>query len=107
GFLPYCPWLGGRLERPFPWGKLRWRVPTAGPTTPLVAAKTLAAGEVAAFVDQELGAPIDPRRETPLRITIARDGSSTRLVCTWAHPLMDPHGAEHLVRLLAEIDDRP
>ena len=106
-FLPRCPWLGGRLARPFPWGKLRWRVPSAGPTPPPVAATTLAAGGLGAFVDRELGSPIDPRREPPLRITIAADDAAARLVCTWAHPLMDPHGAEHLVRLLAELDEHP
>jgi hypothetical protein len=106
-FLPHCPWLGGRLERPFPWGKLRWRVPSDGPTMPSVTSKTLAAGELTTFVDQELETPIDPRRAVPLRMTVANDGTAARLVCTWAHALMDPHGAEHLVRLLAELDERP
>ena len=39
-FLPTCPWLGGRLVRPWPWGKLVWRVPPGGPTLP-EARKTL------------------------------------------------------------------
>jgi hypothetical protein len=24
--IELAPWLGGRLERPFPWGRLRWTI---------------------------------------------------------------------------------
>ncbi len=114
-FLPSCPWLGGRLRRPFPWGKLQWRVPAGGPTPIAIESAPLGADTLAAVVDRELAVSIDPRREPPLRITLVDDTERARargdargaLVLTWAHALMDPHGAEHLVRLLAEIDDRP
>ena len=114
-FLPTCPWLGGRLVRPLPWGKLAWRVPAGGPTPPSVAAPTVDARgittfvdrEVASFVDRELATPIDPRREPPLRCAIVTGNDATHLVLTWAHALMDPHGAEHLLRMLATIDDGP
>ncbi len=102
-FLATCPWIGGRLRRPRPWGKLRWTVPRSGPTRPPIRTSTTAAGTAHALVDRELDAAIDPRREPPLRITLLDD--PPHLVLTWAHALMDPRGAEHLVRLLAEIDE--
>jgi hypothetical protein len=60
-----------------------------------------------ALVDRELADPIEPRELPPLRLTLAADGSRTCLLLTWAHALMDPHGAEHLVRLLAALDAEP
>lgn len=106
-FLPLCPWLGGRLVRPRPWGRLAWRVPRRGPTQPAVRTTTLAPGTLGGLVDRELAAAIDPRHEPPLRVTIADEGGTSRLVLTWAHALMDPHGSEHLVRLLADVDAHP
>lgn len=106
-FLPVCPWLGGRLSRPWPWGKLRWQVPAGGPTRPPLATATIAAGGLQALVDQELSVRLDPYREAPLRLTLADAGGAATLILTWAHPLMDPHGSEYLLRLLAEIDEHP
>ena len=40
-----------------------------------------------------------------MRLTLADEAGAARLVLTWAHPLMDPHGSEHLLRLLAELDE--
>jgi hypothetical protein len=105
-FLGHCPWLGGRLARPRPWGKLCWRVPAGGPTPPPVRTRRLAAGELGAFVDRELGTPLDPHSEAPLRFTVVNEDGTTRLVLTWAHALMDPHGSEYLLRLLADLDER-
>jgi len=115
-FLAICPWLGGRLVRPRPWGRLSWRVQRRGPTPPPIvttpltgspnAPGSLVERELGALIDRELAATIDPRREPPLRLTLAADGSRTHLVLTWAHALMDPHGSEHLVRLLATLDER-
>lgn len=107
-FLAICPWVSGRLVRPRPWGRLCWHVPRRGPTPPPIVTTTLAADAVNALgslVDRELAATIDPRREPPLRVTLAADGAHTHLVLTWAHALMDPHGSEHLVRLLATLDE--
>ena len=104
-FLDVCPWLGGRLRRPLPWGKLAWRVPAAGPTPPPIATTTIAPGGLTAMIDRELARGLDPRREPPLRVTLAAAGDATSIVLTWAHPLMDPHGAEHLLRLVAELDE--
>lgn len=107
-FLAICPWIGGRLVRPRPWGRLCWRVPRGGPTPPPVVTTVIAGNSAnarAALVDRELAATIDPRREPPLRVTLATDGTRTHLVLAWAHALMDPHGSEHLVRLLATLDE--
>jgi hypothetical protein len=104
-FLPTCPWLGGRLQRPRPWGKLRWRVPRGGPAMPPVLMTTLGATTLTAFVDGELERRIDPWREPPLRCTVVTDGARSVLVLTWAHALMDPKGSEYLVRLLAALDE--
>ena len=107
-FLAICPWLGGRLVRPRPWGRLCWRVPRGGPIPPPIVTTTLdnrSEHALAAVTDGELAATIDPRREPPLRVTLATDGSRTYLVLTWAHALMDPHGSEHLLRLLATLDE--
>ena len=99
--LIVCPWIGGRLVRPRPWGKLAWRVPHACPTPPPLATEPITAAGIESLVDRELAAPIDPYRHPPLRLTIA----DRALVLTWAHALMDPRGAEYLVRLLADLDD--
>ena len=89
-------------------GKLAWRVPAGGPTLPPVRTTTLATGAtIGALVDRELDTPLDPYREVPLRITIVAAGAASHLVLTWAHALMDPHGSEHVLRLLAELDERP
>ncbi len=108
-FLSCCPWLGGRLVRPRPWGRLAWRVPRHGPSMPPVVTTALGTGPEAlrALVDRELADPIDPRDAPPLRVTLAADGARTHLLLTWAHALMDPHGAEHLLRLLATLDEHP
>lgn len=106
-FLPLCPWLGARLHRPLPWGTLCWRLPRDGPTAIPLATPAIGKGGLADLVDRELATPIDPRREPPLRISVAAGGAGAALVLTWAHALMDPHGAEHLVRLLAALDATP
>lgn len=112
-FLDFCPWPAARLRRPFPWGKLHW---AAGPRTalapPPVARRAVATPE--AFhqaVDAELNTAIDPRREPPLRFLIL-DGASpdavgapSVLIVTWFHPLMDPRGAQNLLRHLSYLDD--
>lgn len=103
-FLPVCPWIGGRLHRPRPWGKLGWRVPRGGPTPPPVRTATLATESLTGLVDRELERAIDPWREAPLRCTVVADGARSALVLTWAHALMDPKGSEYLLRLLDEGD---
>jgi hypothetical protein len=71
-----------------------------------VQTRAVAAGALAALVDRELGARLDPYREAPLRLTIANEGGAGRLILTWSHPLMDPHGSEYLLRLLTELDEQ-
>ena len=110
--LDVCPWPAARLRRGFPWGKLHW---TAGRRTalapPPVSRRVLAAPEgLHQAIDAELNAAIDPRREPPLRFLIldgAPDtvGAPSVLVMTWFHPLMDPRGAQNLLRHLSFLDE--
>ncbi len=104
-FVASYPWIGGRLRRPLPWGRLCWRAPRGAPTPPPVRRLATAPGGIGALVDGELAAAIDPRRAPPLRFTIVAD--PPHLVVTWSHALMDPQGSEHLVRLLAALDESP
>jgi hypothetical protein len=103
-FTELAPWIASRLERPFPWGRLRWTVETPLPpdTRPIVAVSD---GDDASAVDACLNMVIDARREPPLRIRIVYGEDASRrpttwLVVCWAHPLMDPRGAELLVAML-------
>src|SRR5207249_1578402 len=57
----------------------------------------------------ELNRAIEPRREAPLRMLIVEDSSaratsSSVLVLTWFHPLMDARGGEILLTHLNELD---
>jgi len=109
--LDVCPWPASRLRRALPWGALHW---AAGPretlTPPPVRHLSVPSGE--AFqqaLEAELNSTIDPRHESPLRFLVV-DGPHefTRghgfLVMTWFHSLMDPRGAENLLKHLAGLD---
>ena len=110
--LDVCPWPAARLRRRFPWGKLHW---AAGRRTalapPPVSLRVLAAQEeLHQVIDAELNTAIDPSREPPLRFLIldgAPDtvGAPSVLVMTWFHPLMDPRGAQNLLRHLSFLDE--
>jgi hypothetical protein len=109
-FLDVCPWPSARLRRPFPWGRLHW---AAGSreilVRPPVRRRVVAtAAELHRALTGELGTPIDPERETPLRVLLLDGGdpSSTRgvLVLTWFHPLMDPRGGQNLLTHLCHLD---
>lgn len=109
--LDVVPWPAARLRRPFPWGKLHWaagrHAPLAGPSVRHLAVPTRAG--LHQELEAEINAPIDPRREPPLRIVtidVDRDPAGCRgvLVLTWFHPLMDPRGAQNLLTHLAEVD---
>ena len=61
-------------------------------------------------MDAELNTAIDPSREPPLRFLILDGAPDTVsapsvLVMTWFHPLMDPRGAQNLLRHLSFLDD--
>ena len=110
--LDFCPWPAARLRRPFPWGKLHWAAGRrTALTPPPVVRRAVATPE--AFhraVAAELNAAIDPRREPPLRFLILDGppdtiGAPSVLVMTWFHPLMDPRGAQNLLRHLCVLDD--
>jgi len=111
-FLDVCPWPAARLRRPFPWGALHWAVgERAALRTPPVRRRRLDSSEaIQAELEAELNAPIDPRRESPVRFAIL-DGPSdsagpqSALVVTWFHPLMDPRGAQNLLTHLAHLDE--
>src|SRR5262245_65347605 len=92
--VPLAPLLASRLERPWPWGRLRWRAVDA--VLP-VSARRLAAGEsIDAVVDGVLNEAVDPRRMPPLRWHVVEraDGGGAWVLLAWVHPLMGPRGAE-------------
>src|SRR5262245_22208805 len=63
---PLAPFMAGRLERPFPWGRLRWTVDEAA--RPPVVRRRLACGETLEdAIDAVLNEPVDPWRAPPLR----------------------------------------
>ena len=113
-FLDACPWPAARLGRPFPWGKFRWTAKgrhalTAPPVHHRVSRE---GNDLRFFLEQDLNAAIDPRREPPLRFTII-DGdvggtaAQSVVVMTWFHPLMDPRGAQNLLAHLTMLDLDP
>ena len=102
---PLAPFMAGRLERPFPWGRLRWTADEA--TRPPVVRRRLASGETLEdAIDAVLNEPVDPRRAPPLRWHVLErsDGEASWLALAWVHPLMDPRGAELLVAMLDAVD---
>ena len=111
-FLDVCPWPAARLRRPFPWGALHWAAGArAMRQTPPVRRQRLDTPEALhAELEAELNAPIDPRREPPLRFAIFDGlgdpaGTQSALVVTWFHPLMDPRGAQNLLAHLEHLDE--
>src|SRR5262245_49616324 len=65
-----------------------------------------------AALEAQLHRAIDPRHEPPLNLLIADGPQATgarggTLVLTWFHPLMDPRGAQNLLRYLSVLDRYP
>jgi hypothetical protein len=107
----FCPWPVSRLRRGFPWGGLHWSAgPGAGLEPPPI--RQVAVSSAAAVHDEmeaELNSAIDPVREPPLRFLIIDGGPGCPggrgfLVLSWFHPLMDPRGAQNMLRHLADLD---
>ncbi len=101
---PLAPFMASRLERPRPWGRLRWR---AVDERAAVLPRRLVAGQaIDTIVDEALNVVIAPRREAPLRwhVVTDADGARSWLVLVWVHALMDPRGAELLVAMLDALD---
>jgi hypothetical protein len=109
--LDVCPWPAARLRRPFPWGKLHW---SAGPRQtlgrpPVRHAILGGRGQLEQALEMELNTPIEPRHETPLRISLLHpatehSAATSLLVLTWFHPLMDARGGQNLVGHLNHAD---
>jgi DNA-binding transcriptional ArsR family regulator len=58
---PYAPYMASRLERPLPWGRLRW---SAVDERPPVIRKTLTPQQaIEEVIDEVLNRLVDPRRE--------------------------------------------
>lgn len=98
-----APFVSARLQRPFPWGKLRWVAD--GSRDLLVHKRRVQADQVDAIVEEELNATIDPWQGPALRWQVLEHADEARawFVLTWAHPLMDPRGAELLVAMLDAV----
>jgi len=105
GLQPIAPFMASRLERPFPWGRLRWAADEAA--RPPVTERRLRADEtIEEAIDALLNEVVDPRRAPPLRwhVLARPDGARSWLALAWVHPLMDPRGAELLVAMLDAVD---
>lgn len=101
---PLVPFTASRLERPRPWGRLRWRAVAGNPP---VQCRTLARSEsIDDVIDEILNHRIDPREEAPLRwhVLTRPDGARSWLLLEWVHPLMDPRGAELLIAMVDAVD---
>src|SRR6266852_1691120 len=93
-FADICPWISGRLRRPFPWGKLHWDADLRDGSAPAPVRRACLASSEAlhAELEAELNSPIDPWRGPPLRVLVAECGAAPAaargvLVLTWVHPL--------------------
>jgi hypothetical protein len=109
--LDVCPWPAARLRRPLPWGKLHWAAgDRAELTRPPVRRDTVATREeFGRALAAELDAPIDPRREPPVRVLLLDPApGATRLpsflVLTWFHPFTDARGGQNLLAHLDHLD---
>ena len=100
---PIAPFMASRLERPLPWGRLRWGV-RDGVVVPVEPRRLGSEDRIDTVVEEILNRPVDPRREPPLRWHVIEQGGAGWLVLAWVHPLMDPRGAELLVGMLDAID---
>jgi hypothetical protein len=112
-FLDVCPWPAARLRRPFPWGKLHWAAGARESLTrPAIRRAVLTPAEpLDQILAAELNTPIEPRRETPLRILSLDSqpehaGRTSFLVLAWFHPLMDARGGQNLLAHLSNADQR-
>ena len=110
-FLDVCPWPAARLRRPFPWGKLHWAALGRSELTrpPVRRGMVAARAEFARALARELDAPIDPRREPPVRVLLLDPapgvtGLPSFLVLTWFHPFTDARGGQNLLAHLDHLD---
>lgn len=109
--LDHCPWPAARLRRPFPWGALHWAAGTRATLTrpPMHHRAAASRADAHRAIEDRLNAAIDPRRQPPIHLSIVDGGqaagaSGGALVLTWFHPLMDPRGAQNLLRHLSLLD---
>src|SRR5262249_4992622 len=109
--LDVCRWPAARLRRPFPGGKLHGAASDrADAARPPVRRHTVATREdFARALTAELDAPIDPRREPPVRVRLLDPApGATRLpsflVLTWFHPFTDARGGQNLLAHLDHLD---
>jgi hypothetical protein len=100
---PIAPFMASRLERPLPWGRLRWTARDG--VAVAVERRTLGPDDrIDAVVEEILNRRVDPRREPPLAWHVIEQGEAGWLVLRWVHALMDPRGAELLVAMLDAVD---
>jgi hypothetical protein len=99
---PIAPFMESRLERPLPWGRLRWSARNG--VVPVESRGLEPEDRIDAVVEEILNRPVDPRRNPPLRWYVIEQGDAGWLVLAWVHALMDPRGAELLVSMLDAVD---
>ncbi len=106
--IKVCPWPTARLKRSFPWGALHWVVDARKkPLAPAVQHRRAPPSTIQEIVEHELRTPIDPAKDAPIRFLIvdhdhAAMPAVTTIIMTWCHALMDPRGAQNLLRHLSE-----
>jgi hypothetical protein len=109
--LEACPWPAARLTRSFPWARLEWTAPSRRPLAPPpIRGRSFATpDDLHHELEAELNCTIHPAKDPPLRFLIAQCERAARrthgvLALTWFHPLMDPRGAQNLLRHLSRLD---
>jgi hypothetical protein len=85
--------LGRRIAPPrVPGGRHRWRQEPSPPPVAFASRPLLGPDALAAWLDRELGVPLDPEHDAGWRIAAARDGEHGTVVLVLAHHLFGTGG---------------
>ena len=98
-----APFIGARVQRPFPWGRLRWVVDE--PEVRVISRRLQQGTSIDHLAEEALNAERNAWRGPALAWTVVNsaDGKRSWLMLSWVHSLMDPRGAELLVAMLDAV----